>query len=46
VPNSGPHFSQAAQISYINKTYLKGRKACCAQTFATVVAIRSETNEE
>jgi len=26
--------------------YLKGGKACCAQAFATVLAIRSEISEE
>jgi len=26
--------------------YLKGMKACCAQAFATVLAIRSEISEE
>jgi len=46
VPNSRPHFSQATQISYIYKMYLKGIKACCAQAFATVLAIRSEISEE
>ena len=46
VPKSGPSFSQAIQISYIYKMYLKGIKACCAQPFATVLAIRSEISEE
>jgi len=45
-PNSGPRFSQATQISYIYKMYLKGLKACCAQGFATVLAIRSEISVE
>ena len=44
--NRGPRFSQATQISYIYKMYLKGIKACCAQAFATVLAIRSEISEE
>ena len=46
VPNSGPRFSQATQIFYIYKMCLKGIKACCAQAFATVLAIPSEISEE
>jgi len=46
VPISGLYFSQATQISYIYKMYLKGVRACCAQVFATVLAIPSETSEE
>jgi len=34
------------QISYIYKMYLKGIKACCAQAFATVLAVPSEISEE
>jgi len=46
VPNSGSRFSQATQISYIYKMYLKGTKACCVQAFATVLAIPSEIRKE
>jgi len=46
VPNSGFRFSQAAQIPYIYKMYLKGIKACYAQAFATVLAIHSEISEQ
>jgi len=46
IPNSGLHFSQATHISYIYKMYLKGVNACCALTFATVLAIHSEISEE
>ena len=45
-PKQWPRFSQATQISYIYKMYLKGIKACCAQAFATVLAIPSEISEE
>jgi len=41
-----PRFSQAKQISYIYKMYLNGIKTCCAQAFATVLAIPSEISEE
>jgi len=44
---TGPeHFSQATQISYICNMHLKGKKECCAQAFATVLAIRIEISEE
>jgi len=46
VPNNEPRFSQATQISYIYKLYLKGINACCAQAFTTVLAIPSEISEE
>ena len=46
VLNSGPRFSQATQISYIYNMYLKDIKVCCAQAFATVLAIPSEISEE
>jgi len=46
VPISGLHFSQATQISFIYKMRLKGIKSCCAQVFATVLAIRSEISDE
>ena len=46
VPNSGPCLSQATQISFIYKMYLKGIKAWCAQAFAIVLVIRSEISEE
>ena len=45
-PKQWPRFSQATQISYTYKMYLKGIKACCAQAFATVLAIPSEISEE